>query len=1501
MKKRILSTLLVLCLAVSLLPTAVLAGGTGKGWDAFKADAANPSSNHLALSDYTLFQWPSDAQTLTLAAQLSVRHNGTDNWAIPANITTHFVQSGAISLVSGATLTLNGPVTAAEEINFRPMAVLADGSATVELNNTCFVTRTDGSLGQTYITNNYTWNVNENGALGEVYLTGKLVGKGGTVNTVSVAADGSSAATLGGTLTLTKLNVGLSDSAGASLTIPKGAKITVADSAADKHDGKFYLPAGSTLYLNGELTIETRSNRFNGTIVIGENGKLILKHQYPFTKSNGTEGKITGEGTLQYVHANTYLFENTTDSKLSDINAARNDQSYDERYDDLVAPGVKIERITSGGSGDSSATPSTTLPAPTELAWGRYWYDEDGTQKYFESNGMISWKYPAGVSKTDLALVRVYRVGTGENGGDEQVWHSHWKAAAGKYWTDWDFSLDGIYGETENMGEFTKADYYFTVQMVDQRENPTKVSTEVKSENWHYERPDGCLGTPAASVSESYVVSHTPADVDNDCNGGFNVVVYRSAKRIADPTIFNLFASFMKGNVDRLFAWVRYSGEPSYSDTLNIYELLAGEDPGWCYAVVCTVSSDINAIGHTGDGRVVEFYYKGDSGSGDACRHANTELRGGKDAKCTEAGYTGDTWCKDCKTKIVSGTDTPALGHSWSTDNCAESASCVRTDCNAAREAGSHSFGAWSKKDDTDHVRTCTACQTPETAAHDWNDGAITTPPTETDKGEKTYTCKTEGCGATKTEDVDKLKKQEVKWTVPTVSATYGQTAQVNNNAYNDTVNGGALSYASSNTEVAAVNEQGRVTIVGAGTAIITATAAAVEGYVATSASYTLTVNKAPLTITAKDKTISYGEAPANDGYTVSGLVNSETESVLTGTPAYTYTYEQFGKAGTYAIDLTGLSAKNYDIDFDPGVLTVEKATAYTITLGKLEQVAGYTSSVTAGITPADKTAAFKVEYQVGESWTESVPTESGSYAVRVSLSASDNIAFAADDYTNGTLVVKGGVSVDNGSESGATVGVQVDGGKATLEIEDPAAITGSASGDVKINIGGVSGAKELGLPAGLLTGLSENANAGSLTVTTEDASVKLSGEVLDTVADAVRDGEDSVTVRLTAVEKENLNSEQQAALESITTDAVIVEVKLVISHAGGGETELHELGGDTEITVPYDGPVPAGKYIVVSYVSNDGSVSYVRATYDRAAKQVSFRTNHFSHYVVDVSGTGTFDVTVTDGSGSGTYLAGSTVTVKADSKSGCTFTGWTVTAGTVTLADSTASQTTFTMPEGDVALTANYSRNSSGGGGGSSRPAKPAEPVQPVNPFSDVAAGSYYESAVLWAVEKKITTGIGGGKFGPDLGCTRGQIETYLYRCAVAQGVDVTVGEDTNILSYADALEVPEYAAPAFQWAVGAGIIRGADGKLLPNDTCTRGQIVTMLFRYAAASGMDAVTMQELVSGFGDAESVPGYALPAFNWALAQGIVQGTDGKLLPNDTCTRGQIVTMLYRSVG
>ena len=195
----------------------------------------------------------------------------------------------------------------------------------------------------------------------------------------------------------------------------------------------------------------------------------------------------------------------------------------------------------------------------------------------------------------------------------------------------------------------------------------------------------------------------------------------------------------------------------------------------------------------------------------------------------------------------------------------------------------------------------------------------------------------------------------------------------------------------------------------------------------------------------------------------------------------------------------------------------------------------------------------------------------------------------------------------------------------------------------------------------------------------------------------------------------------------------------------------------------------------------------------------------------------------------------------------------------------------TFTMPASKVEINAAF--------------VKKVE----ISPFSDVSTSAYYYEAVKWAQEKGITGGIGNGLFGPNQPCTRAQIVTFLWRAA-----------GSPVVNYAmNMSDVPEgsYYAEAVRWALSEGITTGTTGNTFsPDSECTRAQAVAFLFRYAAS---EAVTLQELVSGFSDADSVPGYALPAMNWALAEEIVQGNGSKLMPNDSCTRAQIVTFLFRA--
>ena len=195
----------------------------------------------------------------------------------------------------------------------------------------------------------------------------------------------------------------------------------------------------------------------------------------------------------------------------------------------------------------------------------------------------------------------------------------------------------------------------------------------------------------------------------------------------------------------------------------------------------------------------------------------------------------------------------------------------------------------------------------------------------------------------------------------------------------------------------------------------------------------------------------------------------------------------------------------------------------------------------------------------------------------------------------------------------------------------------------------------------------------------------------------------------------------------------------------------------------------------------------------------------------------------------------------------------------------------TFTMPASKVEINASF--------------VKKVE----ISPFSDVSTSAYYYKAVKWAQKKGITGGIGNGLFGPNQPCTRAQIVTFLWRAA-----------GSPVVNYAMNMgDVPEgsYYAEAVRWALSEGITTGTtENTFSPDSECTRAQAVAFLFRYAAS---EAVTLQELVSGFSDADSVPGYALPAMNWALAEEIVQGNGSKLMPNDSCTRAQIVTFLFRA--
>lgn len=182
----------------------------------------------------------------------------------------------------------------------------------------------------------------------------------------------------------------------------------------------------------------------------------------------------------------------------------------------------------------------------------------------------------------------------------------------------------------------------------------------------------------------------------------------------------------------------------------------------------------------------------------------------------------------------------------------------------------------------------------------------------------------------------------------------------------------------------------------------------------------------------------------------------------------------------------------------------------------------------------------------------------------------------------------------------------------------------------------------------------------------------------------------------------------------------------------------------------------------------------------------------------------------------------------------------------------------------------------------GSDTPVLPVTPSKPKNDkpttgssFTDVPAGSWYEEAVNYVHEKGLMNGTSSNAFSPNANTTRGMIVTILARVE---------GVNTN--------GTPWYAAGQ-KWAMDNGI---SDGTNMPG-VITREQLATILYRNAKQKGYD-VSKSAALTAFSDADKVSGYAAEAMQWAVAEGLLQGSNGKLNPQGSATRAQVATILMR---
>lgn len=262
------------------------------------------------------------------------------------------------------------------------------------------------------------------------------------------------------------------------------------------------------------------------------------------------------------------------------------------------------------------------------------------------------------------------------------------------------------------------------------------------------------------------------------------------------------------------------------------------------------------------------------------------------------------------------------------------------------------------------------------------------------------------------------------------------------------------------------------------------------------------------------------------------------------------------------------------------------------------------------------------------------------------------------------------------------------------------------------------------------------------------------------------------------------------------------------------------------------------------------------------------------------------YDVAVSDGAHGSVTVSpksaskGSTVTVTVTPDKGYALETLAITdknGNALDLTDQGGGQYTFTMPSGPVTVAATFMDDNT-----------------MLNFFVDVPAGAYYYDAVLWAAEGGIVTGTDAVHFSPDASCTRAQLVTFLWRAAGSPAVNYA-------MNFND-VDGGAYYAEAVRWAASEKVVEGTTAETFaPDAAVTRAQVVTMLYRFAKAQGMDTTQGGMAIREFDDFDAVPAYALEAMDWAVNAGVLKGDNNRLLPQDNCTRAQIVTMLYRALG
>lgn len=677
-------------------------------------------------------------------------------------------------------------------------------------------------------------------------------------------------------------------------------------------------------------------------------------------------------------------------------------------------------------------------------------------------------------------------------------------------------------------------------------------------------------------------------------------------------------------------------------------------------------------------------------------------------------------------------------------------------------------------------------------------------------------------------------------------------------------------------------------------------------------------ITKAPLIITAKDKTITYGDAPANDGATFEGLVNNESAETVVSGLTYAYNYEQYGNVGAYTITPKDAKADNYDIKFVSGKLTVSPKTvglewtgAGTLYYdGKAKNVA----AVATGLVNDDEiavTVSGGTQTAIG-SYSAAATGLTGAKAGNYTLPENKTAPYTIEAALTSVTVTPSTITA---TIDGLTI--KLVGYKTATEVVEISADGATVDGN-KLTINGVeytidkSGVKDIPTEVEVM-------DAASTVAKPEDATI--ADDVVAEINKPATKGEglnEAAADKIAAADK--TITEQDKTENEVTK--VQVKITLNIQPKSFEEKEgKHELTLNIEPKITY------------TYVNKDGDVVTKLTKTDKLANNdikapvtisvklpSGFIPNFAKHHnemipVTVVNGVATWqqssfsDVTLVSDTRAAVltfqFEDGHTQTItytaadigKAfprDSKSGFTFNDWSDGTNTYTSLTDAA----LTALNGSHTLTANFSANGNTGGGGGSAvstyvitaKAGNGGTISP-NGSVSVTSGKDQSFAIKANDGYKIEDVLVDGK-------SVGAVASYKFTKVKAKHtIEARFAKTEDVTpstSFTD-VKTTDYFFNAVDWAVKNNITNGLTSTTFgPDVTCTRAQTVTFLWRAAGSPAPKTAN-----NPFTDVKASD-YYYNAVLWAVENGITNGASATTFaPDATVERGQVVTFLWRA--